>query len=447
MYKRAIYWFKRDLRVDDNRALGQACQNAKEIIPIFIFIPDLLQRFKSYDTRLGFIVECIKNLSEQIKRRCGRLFCYHEEPSKIFQYLIEKYKPEAVFTNRAFSWSGEEEERKIERLCKDNSIDFQSIKDNLLGRVDEIPYKKIYSSFYRKWKENLNLKVVPPPERIITPEINEPEISNLVETLNYQENTQWRLVFGAKRIDSFDFSNYENTRNRVDKDGTSKLSPYIRFGIISLRKLYQKVRETAGEDCQFIKELAWREFWYHIKFNFPEFNQLEFQEKRRNIKWENNETLINALINAQTGYPIVDASIIQLKQEGWMHNRARMIVANFLTKDLLTDWRIGEEFFMEYLLDYDEVVNIGNWQWNASVGPDPKPLRIFNPIIQARKFDPDALFIKKYLPELKNLQASILHDPITYKLPYYKPIVNHYERVIFIKKLYLKNLQTNTKNT
>ncbi len=440
MYKRAIYWFKRDLRVNDNGALWQACQDAKELIPVFTFIPDLLQRFKSYNSRLGFIVEGIKYLSEQIKKKGGRLFCYHEEPIRIFQYLIEKYKPEAVFTNKAFSWTGEEIERKIERLCKDKNVDFQSINDNFLCKINEIPYKKIYSVFYKKWKENLNLTIISSPKQIRTPKIKEPEISNLIASLNYHENIFWKIDFGLKRIETFDFSNYENTRDRLDIDGTSKLSPYIRFGIVSLRKLYQKVHQTTGEDCQFIKELAWREFWYHIKINFPEFNQVEFQEKRRNIKWENNENLINAFINAQTGYPLIDASIIQLKQEGWMHNRARMIVANFLTKDLLTDWRIGEKFFMEYLLDYDEVVNTGNWQWNASVGPDPKPLRIFNPVIQAKKFDPDAVFIRKYLPELKNIPAHLLHDPINYKLKYYKPIVNHYERMIFIKKLYSKNL-------
>jgi len=133
---------------------------------------------------------------------------------------------------------------------------------------------------------------------------------------------------------------------------------------------------------------------------------------------------------------LIDAAIIQLKQENWMHNRARMIVASFLTKDLMIDWRWGESFFMEYLIDYDEVVNVGNWQWNASVGPDPKPLRIFNPIIQAKKFDPDCKFIKKYLPSLKKLPCFMLHDPLTYRPPYHEPIVNHFERLILIKKLY-----------
>lgn len=437
MYKRAIYWFKRDLRIDDNKAFSEACQNSNELIPIFIFIPDLLDKFKSYDSRFGFIVESLKHLSQELQKRGGELFCYKDEPLSVFNYLIEKYKPEALFTNKAFSWSGKTIEESIKSLCKEKNIHFHSIVDNFLCSIEKIPYKRIYSIFYKHWKNNLILSIVSAPEKIKTPKVKEPDINKTVEKLNFQANNFWTLHFGFNRIKIFDFSKYELTRDRLDIDGTSKISPYIRFGLISLRKLYQRAFEIAGEDCQFIKELAWREFWYHIKINFPQFNQLEFQEKRRNIKWEYNEKLLNTFINAKTGYPIIDASIIQLKKEGWMHNRARMIVANFLTKDLLMDWRMGEKFFMEYLLDYDEVVNTGNWQWNASVGPDPKPLRIFNPILQAKKFDPEANFIKKYIPELKNIPAEYLHDPINNKLNYYPPIVNHYERIILVRKAYL----------
>lgn len=436
MYKRAIYWFKRDLRIDDNKAFSEACQNSNELIPIFIFIPDLLDKFKSYDSRLGFIIESLKHLSMALQHRGGKLFCYKDEPLNVFNYLIEKYKPEALFTNKAFSWSGQTIEESIGRLCRGKNIHFHSIVDNFLCSIEKIPYKKIYSIFYKYWKNNLTLSILYSPEKINTPKVKEPDINKTVEKLNFQENKIWKLHFGFNRIENFDFSKYELTRNRLDIDGTSKLSPYIRFGLISLRKLYQKAFDIAGEDCQFIKELAWREFWYHIKINFPQFNQLEFQEKRRNIKWEYNEKLFNAFINAKTGYPIIDASIIQLKKEGWMHNRARMMVANFLIKDLLMDWRMGEKFFMEYLLDYDEVVNTGNWQWNASVGPDPKPLRIFNPILQAKKFDPEATFIKRYIPELKNIPAEHLHDPINNKLNYHPPIVNHYERTILVRKVY-----------
>ncbi len=438
MYKRVIYWFKRDLRIEDNQAFYEACIKSKEIIPIFIFIPEILDRFKSYDQRLGFIIDCISFLSKKIEERGGRLFCYFDQPEKIFIYLINKYKPEAVFTNKSFSYSGEEMERKVIRLCKAKGIDYNSYNCNFLCNMENIPYRKVYSHFYKKWKINLNLKTYPAPENINTSRIIEPAIGQIIQKLKYKENPYWKPDFVFVRLKNFDFKNYEQTRNSLDIDRTSKLSPYIRFGIVSLRQLYKKAINSGGEDCSFVKELAWREFWYHIKMNFLEFKDLEFQQKRRNIKWENDKRFIDAFIEGKTGYPIIDASIRQLKEENWMHNRARMIVASFLTKDLMIDWRIGEKFFMEYLLDYDEVVNIGNWQWNASVGPDPKPLRIFNPIIQAKKFDPEARFIKKYLPELKDIPARLLQDPIKYKLPYYQPIVNHYLRVPVVKKYYIK---------
>lgn len=436
MYRRVIFWFKRDLRIDDNRALFEACQNSFEVIPVFIFIPSILERFKSYDRRTGFLIESLKHLSKEIEKKGGRLYCFHDEPQRVFLTLIRKYGIQAIFTNRAFSWSGEEVEETVKKLCLNEGVDFVTFNDNFLAEIDKIPYRKIYSKFYRYWEQNLRLTEVSSPERINTPKLNEPEIDIVASEISHEKNIVWKPDFGIRRLKEFDFNRYEELRDRLDIDGTSKLSPYIRFGLISLRKIYEVASEAAGQDCQFIKELAWREFWYHIKLNFPQFKNLEFQEKRRKIIWQNDEKLYKAFIEAKTGYPLIDAAIIQLKQENWMHNRARMIVASFLTKDLMIDWRWGESFFMEHLIDYDEVVNVGNWQWNASVGPDPKPLRIFNPIIQAKKFDPDCKFIKKYLPSLKKLPSFMLHDPLTHRLPYHKPIVNHFERLILIKKLY-----------
>lgn len=436
MYKRVIYWFKRDLRVDDNRAFYETCKNSQEVIPIFIFVPSLLEKFKSYDRRIGFIINCLKHLDEEIKKIGGRIYCFHDKVEKIFLKLIKKYKIQGVFTNRAYSYSGEEIEQKVKKICSDEGIDLIYFNDNFLSDLDNIPYKKVYSNFYKHWKRNLNLEIIPSPSRLKTPILDEPDIHKISTEIKHEKNKIWSIEYGFNRLDSFDFTSYENTRNRLDLDGTSKLSPYIRFGTISLRKIYQKALESGGQDCQFIKELAWREFWYCIKMNFPDFKNLEFQERRRNIKWENNENFFKAFTEAKTGYPIIDAAITQLKEENWMHNRARMIVASFLTKDLLIDWRWGEKFFMEYLLDYDEVVNIGNWQWNASVGPDPKPLRIFNPVIQSKKFDPRCTFIKKYLPQLKNIPCSKLQNPLQYKLNYIKPIVNHFERIIHVKKTY-----------
>lgn len=445
MYKRVIYWFKRDLRVDDNRGLAEAIKNSKKLIPIFVFIPSLIDRFKAHDKRLGFIVDCLNYLSIELDKSGGKLFCFYEEPENVFSLLIEKYKPDAVFTTKSFSYNVEPTEKRIESLCKQSGVSFHSVIDNFLVNPFKLPYSKVYTLFYKQWKNQVDLEIVNRPVLINTPKVKESTLRDVVNKLRFEENTYWKATDFSERIKRFDFKSYEFTRNRLDIDGTSKLSPYIRFGVFSLRKLYKSVSESVGEESQFLKELAWREFWYHIKVNFPDLRNLEFQEKRRGIPWENKEDLIYRFFEAKTGYPIIDAAIIQLKREGWMHNRARMIIASFLTKDLLVDWRIGEKFFMEYLIDYDEIVNIGNWQWSASVGPDPKPLRIFNPIIQAKKFDPDGEYIKKYIPELRNLSAHMLHDPLKYELPYYRPIVNHYERTQIAKRKYLD--RTNREST
>lgn len=444
MYRRVIYWFKRDLRIDDNRGLSLALKNSKELIPIFIFIPSLIDKFKAQGRRLGFIIDCLRRLSLEIERVGGRLYCFYDEPERVLSALITRYKPEAVFTAQAFSYNGEAFESKVENLCRERGIAFHRIVDNFLVNPFKLPFRKVYTPFYRLWKEEIDLDEVSKPDLIKTPKIGENTLEDIIRELRFEENPYWRATDFAERVEKFDFTGYESTRNRLDIDGTSKLSPYIRFGVLSLRRLYRKVALQSGHDCQFLKELAWREFWYHIKINFPEMKDLELQQKRRLIPWENREEYIESFFEAKTGYPIVDAAIIQLKTEGWMHNRARMIVASFLTKDLLVDWRIGERFFMEHLIDYDEVVNIGNWQWNASVGADPKPLRIFNPIIQAQKFDPQGEYIKRYIPELRSLPASMLHDPLSNKLPYYSPIVNHYERAKIAREIYLG--RTNREN-
>ena len=438
MYKRAIYWFKRDLRVDDNKAFYEASTKSKELIPVFIIMPEILDKFKSYDQRLGFIIDCLNILSEKIKKIKGSLYCFHGTAEEVFLYLIKKYKPQAVFTNKALSYTGETIDKKVMEVCKNFEIEYHAYNDNFLCSVENLPFRKVFSPFYKKWRENLNLQTYPMPDRIITPKLQESSLEEITRNIKYQKNLYWKVNFVYSRLKNFDFKNYEKTRNRLDIDGTSKLSPYIRFGVISLRSIYKRAFENAGQDCQFIKELAWREFWYHIKINFPQFKEIEFREKRRDIPWQRDENFLKAFMNAETGYPIIDAAIRQLKTEGWMHNRARMFVASFLTKNLFVDWREGERFFMKFLIDYDEVVNTGNWQWNASVGPDPKPLRIFNPIIQAKKFDPHGVFIKKYIPELKKYPAFMLHDPLKFKLDYCTPIVNHFERIFMVKK-YFKN--------
>jgi len=440
-YKRAIVWFKRDLRVEDNEALHNACLLAEEVIPIFIFIPSLLERFGKRKDRLGFMVSALRKLDKDLRELGGKLYVFRGEPDEVFPYIIKTSQAQAVFTNKALSFLGEEYERKVKTFLRFYGVDFNYYLGNFLCDVTKIPFKKVYSHFFKEWIKGLRLEVFPKPVRIKTPELPFPTLAQITRELDCKENRYFPIEFGFRRLEEFDFRAYSELRNRLDLDGTSKLSPYIRFGVISLKRIYGKAIEQAGLNCQYVKELAWREFWYHVKHYFPELQNLEFQEKRRGIPWSDDQVIFRAFVEGRTGYPIVDAAIRQLHVEGYMHNRARMIVASFLTKDLFIDWRLGEDFFKEHLIDYDEVVNVGNWQWVASVGADPKPFRMFNPILQSKKFDPEAKYIKKYLPELKELPPHMIHDPLRYKLPYHCPIVNHFERVRRVREYFVKNLK------
>ncbi len=422
---RAIVWLKRDLRLKDNRVFEEASKY-REVIPIFIFDEEILQEHKAYDERLSFLIEAVSNLPVKV-------YLFRGKTEEIFKKVLTILKPDAVITQKAYTWDGEIRVSKIRALCKEFGTEINEVFDGFLSKLESIPERKVFSPFYRKWLEYLDLRVSVNIDFYV-PELNLPEIdiNTMIRELSLKSSS-FDVNSCLDRFNNFNYENYEKTRDFPYLDGTSKLSPCIRFGIISLREIFNraKISET------FVKELAWREFWYHIKLHFPWTKDMEFQEKRRRIEWENKDEFIEAFMEGRTGYPIIDAGIRQLKEEKWMHNRVRMIVASFLTKDLLVDWRIGEKFFKHHLIDYDQVVNIGNWQWVASVGADPKPLRIFNPIIQSQKFDPHCEYIKKYLPELSKVPCHMLHDPIKNKLPYHKPIVNHYERVLKAKLAYL----------
>jgi deoxyribodipyrimidine photo-lyase len=433
---RNVYWFKRDLRIEDNRALYKCFIDSKEIYPIFIFDSEILKNLNSFDNRLFFLKNVVGNLQNKIK-----ISLFYGKTEEIFESIIKILKPNAVYTAESLTWEGELRNKKIKNICEKYGVRLVEIFDNFLVNPRKIPYSKIYSHFYNKWKNLIDCQVLKLNEielKLKTQElkIDKFKLPDFITQSKPSKGFFWSLDFLNERLKKFDFKNYSKSRNYLFEDGTSKLSPYIRFGIISIRVLYNKIKNLSTD---FVKELAWREFWYHIKHYFPEIKNLEFQEKRRNLKWPNNEYFIEKFEKGETGYPIIDAAIRQLKQENWMHNRARMIVGSFLTKDLLVDWRIGEKFFSRYLIDYDEVVNVGNWQWIASVGPDPKPLRIFNPILQARRFDYKGEYILKYIPELSNENIDNLIDPINKKLNYLKIIVNHMDVLKKIKNFYNKS--------
>ncbi len=422
---RAVYLFKRDLRVRDNRGLAYASKRHKEIVPLFIFDKDIIRDLKVDKKRLGYLYKALALLSSQIK-----VYCMQGSTEEVLKEVFKTAKPTHLYTTTSYSWSGRERNKVIKSVCQAYGVECVEVFENFLVRPESIPQKKVYTPFYTEWIKRVDL-TEEDPQDFKVPDLPLPTLKDL--NIDFDSPEPFHPEDCFERLRSFPFERYEELRNYPAIDGSSRLSPCIRFGVLSLRSIFKTAQ---GRSEQFIKELAWREFWYHIAYNFPQTKDLEFQEKRRNIRWENRQEYLQAFLEAKTGYPIVDAGIRQLKEEKWLHNRMRMIVGGFLTKVLLIDWRIGEEFFKEHLLDYDEVVNIGNWQWTASVGADPKPFRLFNPILQAQRYDPQCEYIKRYIPELSDIPCEKLHDPIRHTLPYHKPIVNYYQRISTAKELY-----------
>lgn len=427
---RSICWLKGNLRIYDSRLIRKAIESSKEVY-LVCNLSDTEEEFRN-----AFLYDYLKTLKTQVP-----VVVTFGKESEVLDYLFEKLKPDLFFSLKPFSWAQERELGRIKSKCSSKGIRHIEVFDNFLSDFTQIPLRRRFSDFYRLWKESLDvefekidlsvLKKVaagfeeagykfPVPEKIKA-KSGVSEIPSAKEIL--------------KRLENFDFSIYSEIRDRLDLSSTSMLSPLINNGIISIREVYA----MAIEHAEFTRQLAWREYFYHLKINFEYMNELELNEKRRNIRWNYDEKVISAFFDARTGYPVVDAAINQLKSQKWIPNRARMIIASFLTKDLLVDWRVGEGFFRKHLLDYDEILNAGNWQWTASVGIDSRPFRVFNPILQAKKFDPQANYIKRFIPQLKDIEPQVLHDPLKYRIPGYPlPVVDHRTAVRRAREAYLK---------
>jgi len=438
MYKNSIFWFRQDLRAFDNRWLIEAIKSSENILCIFILDKNIINDFLGLeDSKFLFLKEALLHLDSELEKLWGKLTIYHDFPEKIIPEICKKFEIDSLFSNKTYSTYGNKRDDIIESYCLWENIDFFRENDYLLNEPEEIEQRKVFTPYFKLWQRKLWEK-----EIILEKPMNFTQVKDnfnindfLDEIIVWEEHPYFNIDFWSTRLKSFDFVHYEDYRNDLDKDGTSRLSVYLRFWIFSVREVYLKVRDVSHT---YVSELAWREFWQHINYYFPYTKKYEFQEKRRNIAWRNDKILFEKWCNGETGYPIVDAAMKQLKETNWMHWRARMIVASFLTKDLLIDWRLWEAHFQKYLLDYDENVNFGNWQWSASVWADPKPLRIFSPILQSQKFDKNAKFIRKYLPSLEDEDLKAIHDPIENDLNYIGIIVNHKEAQRLAREEYKK---------
>ncbi len=452
----AIWWVRRDLRLADNQALAAALAHAELVIPVFVLDPALLDSAYVGDKRLAFLFEGLRRLDADLRARGGRLVIRRGEPAGELAALVEETGAQVLFAEEDYTpYSHRRDARVAEQLPLTLTGGLTVHPPGLVCKADGDPYV-VYTPYSRTWKRlpyPTAGDVLQAPEQLSTPAVeglpipDEPAPSADVPFEPGEAEAQRRLdEFVNKAI-----YRYAEARDRLDLDGTSGLSPYLHLGMISARQAVVAARRASlklaqqgadadrranwqlaqqGEDAArraslklaqqgaetWLDELIWREFYIGILHHFPQVLEKSFRPAYRDLAWENDEGAFAAWCEGRTGYPVVDAAMRQLVETGWMHNRARMIVASFLVKDLLIDWRWGERFFMQHLVDGDPAANNGNWQWTAGTGTDAAPyFRIFNPVLQGEKHDPSGAFVRRRLPELADVPDKYVHEP--WKMP------------------------------
>ncbi|TMM29111.1 deoxyribodipyrimidine photo-lyase [Polaribacter aestuariivivens] len=399
-----IFWFRRDLRLDDNVGFYNALKSEHPVLPIFIFDENILDKLPKDDARVTFIFDELQKMRKTLQdENESSLAIFHGAPKEIYQNLIKDYKIDTIFTNRDYEPYAKERDEEIEKLLEENDINFKTFKDQVIFEKDEVVKKDgdpyvVYTPYMKVWKEQFktyNLDIY----------YTSSFLKNLIKNTRLPNLSLSDLGFtkSKQKIEEYDVTptliqEYEDTRNFPAKDATSKLGPHLRFGTVSIRKIIKKA--TSEKNEIFWQELIWREFFMQILWHFPDTHKEAFKAKYDRIEWRNNEKEFKKWCKGQTGYPLVDAGMRQLNETGFMHNRVRMLVGSFLCKHLLIDWRWGEAYFAEKLHDYEMASNVGNWQWVAGSGVDASPyFRIFNPTTQIKKFDKDLEYIKKWVPE------------------------------------------------
>ena len=412
----SIFWFRRDLRLDDNTGLFHALSSENPVLPVFIFDENILSKLEDkHDRRVDLIHRTLENLRSELRMLGSDLLVYHRTPVEVFKTLTSEYSIRSVFTNHDHEPYAQDRDKQLEALLNENGSSFQTFKDQCIFEKYEVlkddgkPYT-VFTPYANKWKT-----------KITTFYLNQyPTEKYFSHLLKFEADHFPSLEeIGFKRTDlevpSSDFElniirNYHDTRDIPSIHGTSRLSVHLRFGTISIRKLARMASET---NEKFLNELIWRDFYMMILWHFPHVVNGAFKPAYDRIEWEQNEQHFDAWCKGETGYPIVDAGMRQLNETGWMHNRVRMVVASFLTKHLLLDWRWGEAYFAQKLLDFELSSNNGGWQWAAGSGCDAAPyFRVFNPELQTQKFDPQLKYIQQWVPDFQ-------------ELTYPRPIVEH----------------------
>ncbi len=409
-----VFWFRRDLRLEDNVGLYHALDSGKPILPIFIFDKNILSELPQDDERIAFISNLLKDINDQLIKHGKSLAVFFDAPDTVFQTLIKDNNIEHVYTNHDYEPYARKRDTAISELLDKHQIKFSTYKDQVIFEKDEIvksdgtPYV-VYTPYSNRWlaQYDIESEAVYHSEKLLSNFANHSYPFLALSKIGFAkakdevaaEDTSKKLI-----------ENYFETRN-FPALKTSRVGPHLRFGSVSIRQIVRKAH--LSNDKTYLKELIWREFFMQILWHFPYSATRSFRPKYDHIKWRNNEGEFKLWCEGKTGYPMVDAGMRELNATGFMHNRVRMVTASFLCKYLLIDWRWGEAYFALKLHDYEQSSNVGNWQWAAGSGVDAAPyFRIFNPTEQAKKFDKASVYIKKWIPELETFD-------------YPTPIVDH----------------------
>ena len=445
-YRRSLFIFRRDLRLEDNTALNAALQQSESVIAAFVFDPRQIDEH-AYKSQAGlqFMLQALKDLQQQLTEPTGKLYFFKNQPSRLITELLQETAFEAVFVNRDYTPFSRQRDAEIEQTCQQLGIAFHAYADSLLNEPEQLlkadgkPYQ-VFTPFYKRSAQT----PVPAPVARVAGQFASDALK-LEDTKTVSELTkshaypfQGGSTAAYAVLDNLShYQRYCEQRDFPALAATSRLSAHLKFGCCSVRQAYYSVAQQLGLEHSLLRQFYWRDFFHHIAFHFPHVFGHAFDKRYDSIPWRRDETDFWRWANGQTGFPIVDAGMRQLNQTGYMHNRVRMITASFLTKDLHISWRWGERYFAQHLVDYDPCLNNGNWQWAASTGCDAQPyFRIFNPWLQQQKFDPDCQYIKQWIPELREFSPKAIHAwqsaPLVSEYP--SPMLNHGERSQTIKE-------------
>lgn len=422
-YSKTLVIHRRDLRVHDNSALLHATKASESVIPCFIFDPRQVGEGNAYrsDFAVHFLCESLKDLEEQYHKKDGKLHIFEGLAHDVLEELLEREGIDAVMVNADYTPFSVERDATLQAVCEKHGVAFESFHDALLVgdpnivRTGSGDAYKVYTPFFRYAAANVE---VPKPRNVTKHNWYTKRIKGADSKLidRYHPNLgEARVPEGRHACISIlkkiaDYKGYKEERDIPGNDATTHLGAHNKFGTCSIREVYWAIAGELGQGHELIRQLYWRDFFTQLAYAYPHVFKGSFNQKFDQVKWKNDKKKFTKWCEGMTGFPIVDAGMRELSQTGYMHNRARMIAASFLTKDLHIDWRWGEQYFAQKLVDYDPCVNNGSWQWAAGTGADAAPyFRIFNPWLQQKKFDAECEYIKKWVPELAEVEPAVIH--------------------------------------